>query len=240
MMQKQVAFMVIGDEILSGRTQDVNVQVLAQSLASIGARLAEVRMIPDDEDVIVECIHALTARYDYVFSSGGIGPTHDDITADCVAKAFGLGIDVRADARKILGTNYANGEADLNAARLRMARIPDGARLIANPISKAPGFQVENLFVCAGVPSIFAVMLDDALPRIETGAKLVERSHILDMPESRVATPLSEVAKKYPALSIGSYPQEENGRYFSEIVVRGFDAGEVDRAIVDVAEIAGG
>ncbi len=237
MMQKQIAFLVIGDEILSGRTQDVNVQVLAGRLAEIGARLAEVRMVPDEEAVIIAAIRALSKGYDYVFSSGGIGPTHDDITADCVAKAFGLGIDVREDARKILGTNYKNGEQDLNPARLRMARIPDGATLIRNPISKAPGFRVENLFVCAGVPKIFAAMLDDAIPQIEKGDQMISASTVVNLPESAIADPLRKVAERYPDLAIGSYPQESDGRYWAEIVVKGFDETQIDAAIAEVMAI---
>ncbi len=236
-MQKQVAFIVIGDEILSGRTQDVNVQVLARRLDEIGARLAEVRMVPDEEAVIVDAIRALTKSYDYVFSSGGIGPTHDDITADCVGLAFGVSVDIREDARKILGTNYVNGEADLNPARLRMARIPDGASLIKNPISKAPGFRIENLFVCAGVPHIFEAMLDDAILQIETGDKIIAQSYVLNFPESKIAEPLAKIASAYPDLSIGSYPQEEDGRYWCEIVVKGFDEAEVKAAIEDVKTI---
>ncbi len=236
-MQKQTALIIIGDEILSGRTQDVNVQVLAQRLGAIGARLAEVRMVPDDEAVIIRTINALRGSYDYVFTSGGIGPTHDDITADCVAKAFGVGIDVRDDARKILSTNYTNGEADLNEARLRMARIPDGARLITNPISKAPGFRLENVFTLAGVPRIFEAMLDDALPQIERGDVEISKSFTLNYPESRIATPLRKIALAHPSVSIGSYPQEEDGRYFAEIVVKGFDETQIDAAMAEIKKI---
>ncbi len=236
-MQKQIAFLVIGDEILSGRTQDVNVQVLAERLNAIGARLAEVRMVPDEADVIIDAVNTLRTRYDFVFTSGGIGPTHDDITADCIAKAFGVSIDIREDARQILSTNYANGDADLNAARLRRARIPDGASLIKNPISKAPGFRMENVFTLAGVPKIFEAMLDDALPQIGEGARVISKSTIVNLPESAIATPLAKIAQAHPDLSIGSYPQETHGRYWAEIVVNGFDEAQIDAALREVAAI---
>ncbi len=233
-MQKQVAFIVIGDEILSGRTQDVNVQVLANKLNAIGAQLAEVRVVPDDAAKIIATIQALHAEYDYVMSSGGIGPTHDDITADCVAKAFGVSIDIRDDAREILATNYEGGNSDLTDARLRMARIPDGASLIDNPISKAPGFRIGNMFVMAGVPRIFAAMLDHVMTQIEVGEITVAKSVTIHKGESHISAPLAKIAEQYPDLSIGSYPQGENGNWFVEVVVKGLDETAVDACLNDV------
>lgn len=238
-MQKQIALLVIGDEILSGRTQDVNVQVLALHLDAIGAKLAEVRVIPDEENVIVPAIQQLSKTYDYLFTSGGIGPTHDDITADCVARAFGVSIDVREDAKALLATNYKGGAADLTDARLRMARIPDGASLIDNPISKAPGFRIENCFTLAGVPQIFKAMLDHALSQIEVGEKMQSETVTIHLPESKIADPLRAIAEKYPTLNIGSYPQEDQGRYWAEIVVKGFDQVQIRAAIDEVKGIRG-
>lgn len=165
----KAAVLLIGDELLSGRTQDVNLQTIAKFLAPLGVQVGEARVVADAPEAIVAAVKALRANYDYVFTTGGIGPTHDDKTADAVAAAFGVAIDVREDARAILEAHY-KGASALNEARLRMARIPDGAVLIANPVSKAPGFQLENVFVMAGVPSIMRGMLEDVGPRIEGGA----------------------------------------------------------------------
>ena len=163
MKNPTAAMIVIGDEILSGRTRDANMHHLAKELTLIGIDLAEARMIADIPAQIVDAVNDLRAKYTYVFTSGGIGPTHDDITADCIAEAFGVSIGVREDARTVLATNYPNGEADLTEARLRMARIPDGADLIDNPVSKAPGFTIENVHVMAGIPSVFNAMLEGCL-----------------------------------------------------------------------------
>jgi len=164
------AILVIGDEILSGRTKDKNIGHIAEYVGALGIDLREVRVVPDEEDEIVAALNALRARYTYVFTTGGIGPTHDDITADSVAKALGRTIDVDPRAVALMRERYAEGE--LNAARLRMARIPEGAELIENPISKAPGFMVENVIVMAGVPSIMQAMLDAVAPRLRTGARM--------------------------------------------------------------------
>ncbi len=172
MTNPTAAMLVIGDEVLSGRTRDANSQSLGRALTEIGVSLREIRVCPDEQDEIVRHLDALRAAYDHVFTSGGIGPTHDDITADAVARAFGVGIDVREDARAILAAYY-NDPVDLNAARLRMARIPDGAELIANPISHAPGFRIGNVHVMAGVPAIFNAMLDGVRPNLRGGAPLL-------------------------------------------------------------------
>ena len=167
--------------------------------------------MPDVEARIVAALNALRADFDHVFTSGGIGPTHDDITADCVAKAFGVEIDVREDARAILATHYANPDMELNAARLRMARIPDGASLIDNPVSKAPGFSIGNVHVMAGVPKIFAAMLEGLLPGLAGGAPMQSRSVRIERPEGLVAAPLGVCAVEFPDPSVGCYPFNEAG-----------------------------
>ncbi|MEM9010665.1 MAG: molybdopterin-binding protein [Pseudomonadota bacterium] len=222
MANPTAAMLVIGDEILSGRTQDTNTNHLAGRLTEAGIDLREVRVVADVQDEIVAAVNALRARYSYVFTSGGIGPTHDDITADAVAAAFGVGIDVREDARAILMKNYRS-EDELNPARLRMARIPDGAALIDNPVSLAPGFRLENVHVMAGVPAIFEAMVASVLPTLTGGAPLLSWSFRFDRPEGAVAAPLAEIAETYPDLSFGSYPSVRDGRFGTSIVIRGAD-----------------
>lgn len=209
MTQRQVkaAVLLIGDEILSGRTQDVNLQTIAKFLAPLGVQVAEARVVADSPAEIVAAVNALRLKYDYVLTTGGIGPTHDDKTADAVAQAFGAHIDVREDARAILEAHY-RGASNLNEARLRMARIPDGATLIANPVSKAPGFQLDNVFVMAGVPSIMRGMLEDVAPRIEGGA--VVRSVTVrgkGVREGDIAAALADLeTATNGAATFGSYP----------------------------------
>lgn len=221
MTNPTAAMIVIGDEILSGRTQDANTHHLAQELTAVGIDLKEVRVVPDDRNEIIAAVNGLRPKYTHVFTSGGIGPTHDDITAECIAAAFGVSLDIRDDARKLLASNYPGGEADLTEARLRMARIPDGAKLIVNPISKAPGFSMENVHVMAGVPAIFVVMLEALLPALTQGIPVLSRTIRLDMPESQAAGKLNAIADSYPELSIGSYPFSMYGKYGTNIVVRG-------------------
>lgn len=233
------AILLIGDEILSGRTQDTNGNYLAKALFAQGIDLREIRVVPDVHSVIVTTLNELRASYDHVFTSGGIGPTHDDITADAVAAAFGVGLAVRDDARAVLALNYANGAADLTPARLRMARIPDGARLIDNPVSRAPGFSIGNVHVMAGVPSVFQAMVDGLLPGLASGTPLISQSHRLDMPESRLAEPLAALAAQFDDLSFGSYPFIRDGRFGADIVVRGTDAARIASAIDMVRAIAG-
>ncbi|MEO1689036.1 MAG: molybdopterin-binding protein, partial [Pseudomonadota bacterium] len=196
---------VIGDEILSGRTRDANMHHLAGRLTEAGAPLAEVRVVADEHDLIVEAVQALSARHAYVFTSGGIGPTHDDITADAVAAAFGAAIDVREDARAILLARYGD-ESLLTEARLRMARIPQGASLIENPVSGAPGFRLGNVFVMAGVPSVFEAMVQSALPQIDGGPPVLSHALRLPVPEGDLAGPLKAVAQTHAQVSFGSYP----------------------------------
>lgn len=230
MTNPTAAMIVIGDEILSGRTRDANMFHLAGELTNHGITLTEVRVVADDPVAIVAAINETRPKYTHVFTSGGIGPTHDDITADCVAQAFGVGIDVREDAKAILATNYENGVDDLTPARLRMARIPDGATLIDNAISKAPGFTIENVHVMAGVPSIFANMLDWLLPQLAKGATVFSATIRINLPESAIAGPLGIIANDFPQLSIGSYPFFEGGAYGANLVVRGLDETAVAAA----------
>jgi molybdenum cofactor synthesis domain-containing protein len=216
------AILVIGDEILSGRTKDKNIGYIAEYLTAIGIDLKEVRVVADDETAIVEALNALRHRYTYVFTTGGIGPTHDDITADCVAKAFGVGIDHDPRAVALLRERF--GAAYLNEARMRMARIPDGADLIPNKVSTAPGFRIGNVFVMAGVPAIMQTMLDAAAATLRTGTKMLSETVRADAREGDIGGPLGDVAKAHPETSIGSYPffDPERGPN-TNIVVRSRD-----------------
>jgi molybdenum cofactor synthesis domain-containing protein len=231
------AILIIGDEILSGRTRDANMYHLAGELTRVGIDLKEARMVPDDAPVIVATVRELAAKYTHVFTSGGIGPTHDDITADCIAEAFGLHIDIRDDARALLTAHYEGRGVEFNEARMRMARIPDGATLIENPVSIAPGFSVENVHVMAGVPNIFEAMVAGLLPTLTGGKPLLSQSYRIDRPESAVAEPLGMLAKKYPDLSMGSYPFNRNGAFGTNIVIRGQDGVEIEAALLELAAL---
>ena len=227
------ALLVIGDEILSGRTKDENIGFIAEYLTAIGIDMREVRVVPDIEEEIITALNALRSRYTYVFTTGGIGPTHDDITADCVAKAFGVSIDVDPRARALLLTRIA--EKDLNEARLRMARIPKGADLILNKVSAAPGFKIGNVHVMAGVPSIMQAMLDAAAPRLKTGVKMMSETIRGDVREGDIGTELGEIAKLHPNVTIGSYPffDDKSGPN-TNLVIRSRDAGHLAAARADV------
>jgi molybdenum cofactor synthesis domain-containing protein len=230
------ALLVIGDEILSGRTKDKNIGYIAEYLTNIGIDVREVRVVPDAEREIVEAVNALRARYAYLFTTGGIGPTHDDITADCIAKAFGVPIDVDPRALAMMMERYKPG--DLNAARLRMARIPHGADLIDNPISRAPGFRIRNVIVMAGVPAIMQAMLDSVAPTLETGARMViETIEAGCVPEGLYAAGLSEIAQVNPGVTIGSYPAFSITGFDNQIVVRGKDANAVAQAASAVRDL---
>jgi len=231
MSNPTAAMIVIGDEILSGRTRDSNMHHLAGQLTEAGIDLEEVRMIGDKRGTIIAAVQAMSAAYDYVFTSGGIGPTHDDITADCIAAAFGAPIDVRDDARAVLAEHYAKSGTELNAARLRMARIPDGAELIDNPVSAAPGFKLENVHVMAGVPSVFTAMVASVLPTLTGGAPLISKTLRIERGEGDIAGPLGELAEAFPLLSMGSYPFQKDGKYGAHIVIRGNDTDQIDRAL---------
>jgi molybdenum cofactor synthesis domain-containing protein len=227
------ALLVIGDEILSGRTKDKNIGYVAEYLTNIGVDLKEVRVVPDEEPEIVAAVNALRARYTYVFTTGGIGPTHDDITADCVAKAFGVGIDVDERAKAMMLERYK--PEDLNEARLRMARIPHGADLVDNPISRAPGFKLGNVIVMAGVPSIMQAMLDAVAPTLSTGARMVVETIPADkVPEGLYAEGLGAIAKTHATVSIGSYPSFGPSGFANQIVVRGKDPDAVAAAAQEV------
>ncbi|HSI40020.1 MAG TPA: molybdopterin-binding protein [Xanthobacteraceae bacterium] len=222
--------LVIGDEILSGRTKDRNIGYIAEYLNAIGIDLCEVRVVPDVEAEIVDALNALRHRHTYVFTTGGIGPTHDDITADAVAKAFGVSIDVDPRARAMLLERLT--EADLNPARLRMARIPAGAELVPNRLSKAPGFWIGNVIVMAGVPSIMQVMLDEVGPKLRTGVRMLSESVRADAREGDIGGPLAEVAAMHPEVSIGSYPfLGDDGRPNTTLVVRSRDAARLAAAL---------
>jgi molybdenum cofactor synthesis domain-containing protein len=225
--------LVIGDEILSGRTKDKNIGYIAEYLTNIGIDLREVRVAPDIEAEIVDALNALRGRYTYVFTTGGIGPTHDDITADCVAKAFGVTIDYDPRAVAILKERFQG--AELNEARMRMTRVPAGADLIRNKVSAAPGFRVGNVFVMAGVPSIMQAMLDAAAPKLKTGVKMISETIKGDVREGDIGTELGEIAKAHPNVSIGSYPffDEKTGPN-TNLVIRSRDAAHLAAARTDV------
>lgn len=237
MSQRQVkaAVLLIGDELLSGRTQDVNLQTIAKFLSPLGVQLAEARMVADVPEEIATAVNALRARYDYVFTTGGIGPTHDDKTADAVAAAFGVGIDVREDARAILEAHY-KGRTTLNESRLRMARIPDGASLIDNPVSKAPGFQLGNVFVMAGVPSIMRGMLQDIGRRIEGGAVVRSRTiRANGVPEGDIAQGLEQLEfNANGVVTFGSYPWFGPEGFGVHLVARSADPMALDKAASDI------
>jgi molybdenum cofactor synthesis domain-containing protein len=237
MSHPTAAMLVIGDEILTGRTRDANMHHLAQALTGRGIRLREVRIVADDHEHIVAALNDLRAAHDHVFTSGGIGPTHDDITADAVAAAFGTQIGIRDDARAILAAHYMRTGLELNASRLRMARIPEGAVLIENPVSAAPGFTLGNVHVMAGVPAIFQAMVAGILPGLTGGDPLL--SQALDVPrgEGEIAAALGELAACYPDLSFGSYPWQRNGAFGTQIVVRGSDGARLDAAMVELAAL---
>jgi molybdenum cofactor synthesis domain-containing protein len=223
------AILVIGDEILSGRTKDKNIGYIAEYLTNIGVDLREVRVVPDVEEEIVAAVNALRSRYTHVFTTGGIGPTHDDITADSIAKAFGVPIDVDERAVRLLLERIP--KADLNEARLRMARIPQGAELIENSVSKAPGFSLGNVHVMAGVPTIMQAMLDAVTPRLKTGKKMLSRTLPARAKEGDVAAPLREMQNRFPDVSMGSYPTFEEGvGPTTTLVLRSRDEARLDEA----------
>jgi molybdenum cofactor synthesis domain-containing protein len=226
------AVLVIGDEILSGRTQDTNLAYLAKFLASIGIDLREARVVPDIEVEIVAAVNVLRARYTYVFTTGGIGPTHDDITADSIARAFGVGIDYHPEALEILGARYKPGE--FNEMRKRMARIPDGATLIRNSVSTAPGFQLGNVFVMAGVPMIMRAMMEDVAPRLKRGTVVTTATISARIAEGRIAAPLARIQEGHKTVAIGSYPFYAEDGSGVQLVVRGRAPEDVEAAARDI------
>lgn len=235
MANPTAAMLVIGDEILSGRTRDSNMHYLACELTKHGIDLIEARMVSDKAEAIIGAVRELSARCDHVFTSGGIGPTHDDITADAIAAAFGAHIGVRPDARAILAAHYDKTGLELNAARLRMARIPDGAALIDNPVSAAPGFTLQNVHVMAGVPAVFEAMVASVLPTLTGGAPLLSQGLRVMRGEGEIAGTLGALAAEFSDLSIGCYPFQKDGAFGANIVVRGSDGARVDMAVMRLA-----
>lgn len=233
------ALMVIGDEILSGRTKDKNIGYIADHCTAIGIQLKEVRIIGDEEAEIVEALNALRVRYDYVFTTGGIGPTHDDITADCIAKAFGVKIDVDQRALDLMLPYYKKRNLELTPARLRMARIPDGGVLLENSISIAPGFMVGNVVVMAGIPNVMQVMLDSATKLLRTGKKMNSAAIDLYQPEGQIAGMLEEHQKIYPDVPMGSYPFFRDGRLGTQLVLRSTEPERLERAEKELREKLG-
>jgi molybdenum cofactor synthesis domain-containing protein len=224
--------LLIGDEILSGRTKDKNLGYIADYLTALGIDLKEVRVVADDENDIIAAVNALRSRYTYVFTTGGIGPTHDDITADAIAKAFGVKIDYDPRAVAILEAHYQPGQ--LNEARMRMARIPEGAELIENPVSKAPGFRLGGVFVMAGVPKIMQAMMDQLASRLSRGSAIITATVTAYIAEGDLAQPLKEIQDRYPEVTIGSYPFEESGKFGANLVLRSRNDGKIAAAERDV------
>ncbi|MDQ2066881.1 molybdopterin-binding protein [Xinfangfangia sp. CPCC 101601] len=233
------AMLVIGDEILSGRTRDSNLYYLAQELTRVGIDLREARVVGDTHAEIVAAVRAFSASHDHVFTSGGIGPTHDDITADAVAEAMGAAIGVRADAAALLQAHYDRQGQEFNAARQRMARIPDGAVLIDNPVSIAPGFSIGNVHVMAGVPKIFEAMLASVLPTLTGGAPLLSQTLRVLRGEGEIAAEFGRLAAEYPDLSMGSYPFNLNGAHGTNLVIRGTDPAMISQAMVQLNRLFG-
>jgi len=227
------AVLVIGDEILSGRTQDTNTNYIAKVLGTLGIDLKEARVVPDIEDEIVAALNALRARYTYVFTTGGIGPTHDDITADAVAKAFGVGIDYHPEAMAMLAARFSN-PADFNDMRKRMARIPLTATLVRNKASVAPGFHIGNVFVMAGVPMIMRAMMEDIAPTLKRGAIVHSRTVAARIGEGKIAAGLMAIQKDFPELAIGSYPYYREDGFGVQLVARGRDEAKVEQAAIAI------
>jgi molybdenum cofactor synthesis domain-containing protein len=229
------ALLIIGDEILSGRTKDKNIGTIADHCTMIGVRLKEVRVVGDFEDEIVEAVNELRRRYTYVFTTGGIGPTHDDITADSIAKAFGVTIDHHPEVKEIMLAHYARRGVEATPARLRMARIPHGATLVNNKVSVAPGFKLDNVIVMAGIPVVMQAMLEAVTPELKTGRKMLTSSIELLKPEGEVANPLEQSQKAFPDVTMGSYPFVREGRlYGTELVLRSTDKKLLDAAEADL------
>jgi len=230
------ALIVIGDEILSGRTKDRNIGHVAETLTTVGIQLSEVRVVPDETDRIVEAVNTLRARFDYVFTTGGIGPTHDDITADSIAEAFGATIDVDPRAVAVMEPYYKAKGMKLEGARLRMARIPSGADLITNKVSGAPGFMMDNVIVMAGIPDIMQSMLAGVLPELRKGRPMQSVTLEMDHPESSVSEILRAAQGAYPDVPMGSYPFVRDGRYCTNLVLRSADPARLHSATTALVE----
>jgi molybdenum cofactor synthesis domain-containing protein len=222
--------LVIGDEILSGRTKDVNIGATADFCTDLGIELREVRVVGDETEDIVEAVNALRARYTYVFTTGGIGPTHDDITADSIARAFGVALPINPEARAMLEARWQQTGTEVNAARLRMARIPKGAELIVNSVSAAPGFRIGNVHVMAGVPIIMRAMLETLAPTLKGGRKVMSVTVRAAVGEGTIGGPLAALQEQYPDVKMGSYPQMGKGRVMTELVLRSSDPVRLEEA----------
>ena len=233
MATKSAGLIIIGDEILSGRTLDKNTQTIAQRLGEIGVQLRQVQIIPDVIDTIIETVLHYSGTFDYVFTTGGIGPTHDDKTAEAVAKAFGVPLTRHPDAYAALVDHYG-GEENMNEGRIKMTLIPETATLIANPVSVAPGFKIKNVHVMAGVPNIMQGMLDNIIPTLEGGDIIKSRSIIMHKRESEIAPLLQTMQNDHPEIEIGSYPRYVEGRHEVTIVIRGRDKSEVEKALTQL------
>ena len=229
------ALLVIGEEILSGRTRDENIGYVASYLTRVGIALREVRVVADVEAEIIAAVNELRRRFTYVFTTGGIGPTHDDVTTDAIAKAFEVDASVRDDAVAAMRLQYT--EEDLTPARLRMARIPAGAELIHNAVSRAPGYRLENVIVMAGVPRVMQVMLDEVMPRLAKGRPMLARAVRVDAPEGDVAPPLAALQAAHPEVQMGSYPFFEHRRFGTYIVLRTTDEGCLESALRALWEV---
>ncbi|MEM8795100.1 MAG: molybdopterin-binding protein [Pseudomonadota bacterium] len=229
--------LVIGDEILSGRTKDTNSGYIADYLTAVGIDLKEIRVVADEKEAIIGAVRTLSDAYTYVFTTGGIGPTHDDITADCMAEAFGVGIDHNEEAIAMMKANYPP-EIELNEARLRMARIPFGATLIDNAMRAPPGFRIENVHVMAGVPTVMRAMLDEIGPTLETGTVIHSRTVPFSRGEGTIAAGLGAIQADFDDVSIGSYPMIKDGRYMTQIVLRSRDETRLGEAEAAVSKLA--
>ena len=229
--------LLIGNELLSGRTQDTNLSYIAKRMVEKGIRVKEARVISDTPEVIVKAVNELRSRHTYVFTTGGIGPTHDDITADCVAAAFGVELPINAEAKAILLAHFAERNIEVNDDRLRMARIPEGASLVDNPVSAAPGFQIENVFVFAGVPRIMQAMLDSVLPRLDEGQVLHSITVWCQLGEGTIASGLRALQAQYPDVDIGSYPGKMQDDYRLSLVACGADEVQLEQLKIELEQM---
>jgi molybdopterin-biosynthesis enzyme MoeA-like protein len=235
--------LIIGNEILSGRTQDKNLTYIGEGLSKIGVLLREARVIPDIAEVIIATLNELRVKFDYVFTTGGIGPTHDDITLECVAKAFGVPCTLHPEAHSILKEWYRDEPDQLNPARLRMATAPEGSILLIDPISGAPGFRMGNVFIMAGIPQIMQSTFDHLKSTLKGGDPLVSRSVHCDLPEGTIAQGLEDIQNRYPEFDLGSYPWQEGSKFGTSLVVRGRDLNRVKAAtqeMIDMVRSLGG
>jgi molybdenum cofactor synthesis domain-containing protein len=235
--------LVIGNEILSGRTKDANLVYIAKGLSDVGVTLREARVVPDFAEAIIATLNDLRFKFDYVFTTGGVGPTHDDITLDCVALAFGVPCILHAEAHSVLKKWYEDDPGLLNAARLRMATAPAGSHLIIDPVSGAMGFRMDNVFVMPGIPQIMQSMFDSLKPTLQSGRPLISRGVRCDLPEGTIAKGLEDIQSRYPSFELGSYPWMEGGTFGTNLVVRGRDPVGVDavkRELIEMVRSLGG